>query len=166
MTSSSTGSYGDIHSMRIWDAAIASPVEGTLSGHTDKEWVGNGDGSDWRPRGHRLRQRRRHHTDLGRDRRKTPIGDALTGHSDWVRSVAFGQIGGREVIVSGSDDATIRIWDATRTPIENPLTGHTGEVTAVAIGRLGDHDVVVSAHSDGSVQIIYDGNKMRNATTC
>ncbi len=40
------------------------------------------------------------------------------------------------VIVSGSDDQTVRIWDATTGhPIGEPLTGHTGWVTAVAQGR-------------------------------
>jgi WD40 repeat protein len=34
----------------------------------------------------------------------------LRGHSDWVRSVAYSQDG--KLIVSGSHDRTVRIWDA------------------------------------------------------
>ena len=33
----------------------------------------------------------------------------LTGHSDWVRSVAISADGKR--VVSGSDDKNVKIWD-------------------------------------------------------
>ena len=36
----------------------------------------------------------------------------LAGHTGWVRAVAVGRAGGRDVIVSGSDDGTVRVWDA------------------------------------------------------
>lgn len=35
---------------------------------------------------------------------------AITGHADWVRSVAVGQLDGRTIIVSGSDQ-TLQIRD-------------------------------------------------------
>ena len=45
------------------------------------------------------------------------------------------------MIVSGSEDGTVRVWDAaTGQPVGPPLTGHTGAVSAVAVGRAGDRD--------------------------
>ena len=59
--------------------------------------------------------------------------------------MAIGRIGDRDVIVSGSWDKTVRVWDAAiGRPRGEPLTGHTGSVNAVAIGRIGDRDVIVS----------------------
>ena len=41
--------------------------------------------------------------------------------------MAIGRIGDRDVIVSGSWDQTVRVWDAaTGQPRGDPLTGHTG----------------------------------------
>jgi WD40 repeat protein len=70
--------------------------------------------------------------------------DQLTGHSGRVNAVAIGRLGDRDVIVSGSADDTVRIWD---------ITGHTRRVNAVAIGSLGDRDVIVSGSDDGTVRI-------------
>ena len=51
----------------------------------------------------------------------------LTGHTDAVSSVAFSPDGTR--IASGSDDSTVRVWDAaTGQPVGQPLTGHTDAV--------------------------------------
>ncbi|KIO10747.1 hypothetical protein M404DRAFT_78784, partial [Pisolithus tinctorius Marx 270] len=48
----------------------------------------------------------------------------LPGHTGWVRSVGFSPDGKR--IVSGSDDRTVRVWDAERgVQIGGPLQGHT-----------------------------------------
>ena len=45
------------------------------------------------------------------------------------------------MIVSGSDDGTVRVWDAaTGTPVGAPLTGHTGPVWSVAVGRVDGRD--------------------------
>ena len=78
----------------------------------------------------------------------------ITGHTGRVLAVAIGQLGDREVIVSASEDQTVRVWDAASgEPIGEPLTGHTGSVKAVAIGRLGDREVIVSASEDQTVRV-------------
>ena len=82
----------------------------------------------------------------------------LTGHTDWVRAVAVGALpDGTPVIVSGGEDATVRVWRlADGTPVGEPLRGHTGAVEAVATGQLPDGTpVIVSADvsEDATVRV-------------
>ena len=65
-------------------------------------------------------------------------------------SVAFSPDGKR--IVSGSDDKTVRVWDAaTGQPIGAPLTGHTGAVNSVAFSPDGKR--IVSGSDDKTVRV-------------
>jgi WD40 repeat protein len=65
-----------------------------------------------------------------------PIGQPLTGHTDWVISVAFSP--DSKTLASGSVDQTIILWDvATRQPLGRPLTGHTDNVLSVAFSPDG-----------------------------
>ena len=74
----------------------------------------------------------------------------LPGHTDSVLSVAVSPDGGR--IVSGSDDSTVRIWDAqTGEPIGQPLQGHTDRVLSVAVSPDGGR--IVSGSADRTVRI-------------
>ncbi|ATX64615.1 WD40 repeat domain-containing protein [Roseinatronobacter bogoriensis] len=74
----------------------------------------------------------------------------LFGHEDWVRSVTFSPDGSR--IVSGSDDHTLRLWDAaTGKPLGAPLRGHEGEVTSVACAPDGRR--IVSGAVDGTLRL-------------
>ena len=71
-----------------------------------------------------------------------------------MRAVAVGQLDGRTVVVSGSDDGTVRVWDAaTGAPVGDPFTGHTDWVNAVAVGQLDGRTVVVSGSSDETVRV-------------
>ena len=66
-----------------------------------------------------------------------------------MNSVAFSPDGKR--IVSGSDDNTLRVWDAdTGQPIGQPLTGHTERVYSVAFSPDGNRIASGSGDDDGA----------------
>ena len=59
------------------------------------------------------------------------VAGPFTGHTDWIRSVAFSPDGQR--VVSGSHDGTIRVWNvSTRGTAPGPFTGHVDLVESVA----------------------------------
>ena len=77
----------------------------------------------------------------------------LSGHADRVDCVAVGDLDDRPIAVTGSPDATVRIWDlTTQRQIGDPL--RTGvAVGAVAIGELGDYTVALVGRTDGVIQV-------------
>ncbi|KIK55713.1 hypothetical protein GYMLUDRAFT_248521 [Collybiopsis luxurians FD-317 M1] len=78
------------------------------------------------------------------------VGQPLSGHTDWVTSVAYLPDG--QYVVSGSLDYTVRIWNAqTGVQIGGPLSGHTSNVTSVAYSPDGQY--VVSGSYDRTVRI-------------
>ncbi|KIK13811.1 hypothetical protein PISMIDRAFT_371754 [Pisolithus microcarpus 441] len=78
------------------------------------------------------------------------VQQVLEGHAGWVFSVGFSPDGKR--IVSGSDDMTVRIWDAEKgVQIGGPLEGHTDRVCSVRFSSDGKR--IVSGSSDKTVRI-------------
>jgi eukaryotic-like serine/threonine-protein kinase len=78
----------------------------------------------------------------------------LTGHTNWVFGVTTAQRDGRAVVISGSADDTMRVWDLTTgTPVGAPLTGHTGPVSAVSTAQLDGRTVVISGSWDTTVRV-------------
>jgi WD40 repeat protein len=73
----------------------------------------------------------------------------LYGHSRSVNSVAYSSDGLR--IVSGSDDKTVRIWDAISGTVQHTLEGHTKWVNSVAFSSDGLR--IVSCSYDETVRI-------------
>jgi WD40 repeat protein len=56
---------------------------------------------------------------------------------------------GRPVVISGSIDRTVRVWDlATRAPVVPSFTGHTDVVFTVAIAQLDGRTVVISGSGE------------------
>jgi len=73
----------------------------------------------------------------------------LEGHSDVVMSVALSADGSR--IVSGSDDKTVRVWDAASGECVQTLEGHSGGVMSVAVSADGSR--IVSGSDDKTVRV-------------
>ena len=71
----------------------------------------------------------------------------LTGHTDWVSSVAFSPDG--NTIASGSLDNTIRLWNARTGKQQQTLKGHRHWVDSVAFGP--DGRILASGSRDGAV---------------
>jgi WD40 repeat protein len=65
------------------------------------------------------------------------------------------------VVVSGSDDRTVRVWDlATGRPVGEPFIGHTDSVTAVAAQVSQGRTRIVSADRDGRLRVTASGSKV------
>lgn len=71
------------------------------------------------------------------------------GHTDDVESVHFSPDG--KMLVSGSDDQTIRLWRVEDGTLINQLTGHTARVQTVAFAPNGK--LLVSGSADDTVRI-------------
>jgi WD40 repeat protein len=73
----------------------------------------------------------------------------LEGHSNWVTAVAFSPSG--KQIASGSQDWTIRLWDATTGGLQKTLKDHSFGVRAVAFSPDGKQ--IVSASGDWTIRL-------------
>ena len=84
----------------------------------------------------------------------TPTGEPtlvarLTGHTDWVYSVAFSPDG--SILASGSSDNTVRLWDTQTSNHLRTLEGHTDSVWYVMFSP--DGIWLVSAGSDDTLRL-------------
>ncbi|MFI7650348.1 hypothetical protein ACIBTZ_30340 [Micromonospora sp. NPDC049460] len=74
------------------------------------------------------------------------LAGTIRGHTDTVISLAVGSVGGRDVVVSGSLDAMVRIHDLGITAAPGtPRIGHQTKVDAVAVALVDGRSMVLSA---------------------
>ncbi|WP_243713863.1 NB-ARC domain-containing protein [Nostoc sp. 106C] len=73
----------------------------------------------------------------------------LEGHTNWIRSVAFSPDG--EILVSGSDDKTLMLWNTKTGQCLKTLEGHTERVWSVAFSP--DGKTVASSSEDKTVRL-------------
>ena len=87
---------------------------------------------------------------------------SLPGHTEFIWTVAFHP--SRSIFASGSDDKTIRIWDATTRECLQVLKGHKNWVLSVAFS--GDGRVFASAGEDCTIKLwdIDTGQCLRDLT--
>jgi WD40 repeat protein len=68
----------------------------------------------------------------------------LEGHSGYVYSVCFSK--DDKLVVSGSKDKTLRLWDVASGKCVKTLEGHSDPVTSVCFSK--DDKLVVSGSDD------------------
>ena len=79
---------------------------------------------------------------------------ARTPDSHLFRALTVGRLKGRPIVVTGSEDWTVQIWDLpTCHPLGPPLTGHTRSVWTVALAELDGRPVILTGSADNTLRI-------------
>ncbi|KAF4630024.1 hypothetical protein G7Y89_g8113 [Cudoniella acicularis] len=73
----------------------------------------------------------------------------LNSHSDYIRSVAFSY--NSELLASGSDDYTVKIWNTATGTLQQTLEDNSSKVYSVAFSH--DSKLLASGSADGTVKI-------------
>jgi WD40 repeat protein len=73
----------------------------------------------------------------------------MTGHSEWIRALAVSPDG--KQLFSGSDDKTIKIWSLPDGTLMKTIPGHQGYVLALAVSP--DSKWLVSSSFDNTIKI-------------
>jgi WD40 repeat protein len=82
-------------------------------------------------------------------------GKRFQGHADFVKAVVVVLLNGKQVLVSGSADASIIVWDVETGKRLHTLKGHTRGILALAVDPLEedkDGVIVWSAGSDREIR--------------
>ncbi len=85
----------------------------------------------------------------------TPISGQLTplftyhGHTGPVRTVAYVRMGDSKIIVSGSDDAEIALWDGDSDRLVRKICGHEAAVLSISVSG----DKIFSSSEDTTIRV-------------
>lgn len=82
-------------------------------------------------------------------RQSSELTRTLVGHSEPVKAIALNHNG--TLLISGSDDKTVKVWDLTVGTIVHTFLGHSEEVTAVALTT--DTRFAVSSDAAGYIKV-------------
>ncbi|KAI9815666.1 MAG: hypothetical protein M1827_002062 [Pycnora praestabilis] len=77
------------------------------------------------------------------------------GHTDFVKTVLYLTLGGKEILMSGSADASIIVWDVNSGDQLHVLKGHTRGVHDLALDPITsspDKAIIFSASSDPEIR--------------
>jgi WD40 repeat protein len=86
----------------------------------------------------------------------------LSGHTNWVNSVAFSPDG--RLLASGSSDRTIKLWEVATGSLVRTLSGHTNWVRSVAFSP--DGRLLASGSDDKTIKLweVATGSEVRSLT--
>ena len=141
------------HTVRLWEARTGAARGNPLQGHTGWGHSGGLGHDRWRASGG-LWQSGVIPCDYGRLAPGEARGNPMRGHTAGVTAVAWGEINGQPVVVSGDRYSIIWIWKArTGEAWGDPLLGHEGEISAIAWGTIYGQPVVVSGSEDRTVRL-------------
>ena len=73
----------------------------------------------------------------------------LSGHTDYVRDLAFTSDG--TLLISGSDDKTVKLWDLQTGGIVRSFYGHTDHIFSVSLSP--DHAMIASGSVDKTIRL-------------
>jgi WD40 repeat protein len=77
-----------------------------------------------------------------------------SGHSGWIRSICFSPDG--EILVSSSDDCTVRLWDVQTGQCLKTLHGHTDIVRSISFNPK---EAMIASGSDDKTIRLWDVNE-------
>ena len=79
----------------------------------------------------------------------------LTGHNDWIFTLALYVRNGVPMLASGSDDGTIQLWDLSTNENIKSLSGHGHRegIRSLAMYETNDKTILISGSLDGTIKL-------------